>query len=260
MTVYLEYILLDNLAADLFLLYISFFIRKKQTAFFRLFLSALIGAFFSVLYPFIGKWNYAVKVLLPPAMMLAASRYKSAADFTAALAVFLLCSLALAGAAVLLSSFSDVDLTEYNAKIQLFPFCVCGSCLLIAVLSKICVNELYKRRNRLASELTALVLLANGEKEKCAALYDSGNLVYEPLTGKPMAVISRRLFERIGGQTDGEVLVRTVGGVMPLLTTKLSFEIYSADGGNKIYMVPAAVSRELYSEYDIILHSDMTGE
>lgn len=259
MTVYLEYILLDNLAINTFLLYLTFLVRKQQAGLFRLFCSGLFGAIFSVLYPYLGIYNYIVKTLLSPLMLIIAKKYKKFSDYIVSLTVFLIISFCFAGAAVMLSSFSAVDLTKYDGKLQLFPFCVFSSALMISMLLKICVKDFYKRRAMLKSVFEASVSTKDG-KERVMALYDSGNHLFCPESGEPMVIISERLRGKLTCDNEKEVLVRTVGGIKALKRVELNFEIYSRNGQNKIYKAKAGVSKDINPEYDIILHSEMTGE
>ncbi|MDD4316869.1 MAG: sigma-E processing peptidase SpoIIGA [Clostridia bacterium] len=260
MTVYIEYILLDNLAVDMFLLYLVFIVRKRNAGLARVFAAGLTGAVFSVLYPFLGNYNYFVKVLLSPFMLAIVAKYKRFSEYAVSLAVFLIISFCLAGAVVMLSSFSAVDLTKYNAKVQLLPFFIFGSSLIIMLLLKICMKEFYKRRAIAKAEFSARVALKGGGKAEVKALYDSGNQLYNPATGEPMVIISQRLFDKLGCEKGEEIFVRTVGGLKPLDTAELDFEIYSESGQNKIYKAKAGISGDVNGEYDIILHSDMTGE
>ncbi len=259
MTVYVEYILLDNLAVDMFLLYLTFLVKKQDVGILRLFCGGLIGAIFSVLYPFLGNYNYIVKVLLSPLMLVVMKKYKNISEYITSLTVFLMISCCLAGATVLLSSFSAVDLTKYNGKLQLFPFCVFSAGLILLTLIKICIKDFYKRRAMLKSVFAAKVKTSDGFID-VQALYDSGNHLFCPEDGQPMVIISERLCERLQYPNCGEVLVRTVGGIKMLKSVELQFEIYSNKAQNKIYKAKAGVSRDINPDYDIILHSDMTGE
>ncbi len=259
MTIYLEYILLDNLAINTFLLYLTFLVRKQQAGIFRLFCSGFFGAVFSVLYPYLGIYNYFIKALLSPVMLLIAKKYKSFSDYIVSLTVFLIISFCMAGASVMISSFSAIDLTKYDGKLQLFPFCVFTSALMISMLLKICVKDFYKRRAMLKFVFQASVTTKKG-KESVLALYDSGNHLFCPESGEPMVIISERLSQKLACEKEKEVFVRTVGGIKALKRVELNFEIYSRSGQNKIYKAKAGVSRDINPEYDIILHSEMTGE
>lgn len=259
MTIYLEYILLDNLAINTFLLYMTFIVRKQEAGFFSLFCSGLLGAIFSVLYPYLGIYNYFVKALLSPIMLMIVKKYKSFSDYIVSLTVFLIISFCLAGAAVMLSSFSAIDLTKYDGKLQLFPFCVFSSALMISILLKICLKDFYKRRAILKSVFDAGVTTKDGI-EKVMAFYDSGNHLFCPESGEPMVIISERLRKKLPCESQKEIFVRTVGGIQALKSVELNFEIYSRSGQNKIYKAKAGVSRDMNPEYDIILHSEMTGE
>lgn len=260
MTVYVEYIFLDNLAINAFLLYMTMFVQKKQVSLWNVLLCGAIGAIFAVLYPFIGYFNYIVKILLASVMVVFLKKFRTFKEYITTLFVFYIISFSLAGAVVMLSSFSAIDLTKYNGNIQLFPFCVATSAFIIVILIKYCTTEIYKRRNVVRHIYPVKIKIKDDKFLSINAFYDSGNQLYDPINNKPMVMISKNLYEQLGECEKGEVYIKTVNGIKPMVSTNIEFWIYYDDGKNKIYKVRAGVTEALNDNYDLILHTDMIGE
>jgi stage II sporulation protein GA (sporulation sigma-E factor processing peptidase) len=232
---------------------------KKNFKTIPLLLSASFGSIFSVIYPLLSDYNYIVKTLLGGFMVLMLKKYKSVKEYLYILMSFYLISFSLAGVVVLLSSYTQTDLTNYNGKLQLFPFCIALGGLIIAVTVKMIVNEFYKKRN--IHKLIYAVEVMDGEKCFMAnAYYDSGNQLQDPESGMPMVIISKRLYEKIGVDIQGDVAIKTLAGIKDIPTVPFEFKIYFQKGMNKIYKVKAGIVADMNEEYDIILHTDMTGE
>lgn len=260
MTVYVEYIFLDNLAINVFLLYITMFVQKKEVSLWNVVFCGAIGAVFAVLYPFVGNFNYIIKIFLATVMIVFLRKYKSFREYITTLFLFYIISFSLAGAVVMISSFSAVDLTKYNGNIQLFPFCVGASAFIIVILIKYCRAEIYKRRNIVRQIYPIKVKGKDNRLLSINAFYDSGNQLYDPQSNKPMVVISQKLYNQLEQTEKGEVLIKTVNGIKTMLSTKIEFWIYFDDDRNKIYNVRAGVSDLINEDYDLILHTEMIGE
>lgn len=260
MDIYIEYIFIDNFAVNLFILYLTLYILKRKVNIGLMFLSAFIGAIFSVLYPFLGIYNLIVKILLAPILILIIFRYKNLREYIFTLTTFYFVSFALAGAVIMLNSFQLVDLTKYNGQLQLMPFCIFGSSLIILVLLKFSREQLY-RHKRVVSLLFSVEVNALDNKSICTyAFYDSGNQLYDPKHNTPIVIISDRLYNRIPKENIGNILVKTVAGYKNLVTVNIVFRLYFNDTMNKIYKVQAGVSEDMNRDYDMILHTEMTGE
>lgn len=260
MDIYIEYIFLDNLAVNLFLLYLTVYVLKKKAKFVLLISSAALGAVFSVLYPLLGYYNYIVKVLLAAVMVLIIRKYKNFSDYIHTLIAFYIASFALAGAVLMLSAFTSVDMTKYSGKIQLFPFCLFSSSFIILVLAKYCAKEIYRRKRIHTLIYPAKVQTGENTSVDIKAFYDSGNQLYDSDDGKPIVIISNSLFEKLPKEKTGFIMIKTVAGYKNLATVEITFRLYFNNNVNKIYKVRAGVSNDLSGEYDMILHTEMTGE
>lgn len=193
-------------------------------------------------------------------MCLMLTRYKSFSDYIYTLITFYLVSFMLAGAVVMLSSFKIVDLTKYNGELQLIPFCLFSSSLIILVLFKFCRKELYKRK-RLQSLIYPIKVQAhNNEFIETFAFYDSGNQLYNPRNNKPIVIISQRLFDKLPKNNESFILVKTIAGYKNLITINITFRLYFNTKLNKIYKVQAGVSNDMNIDYDMILHTEMIGD
>ena len=95
---------------------------------------------------------------------------------------------------------------------------------------------------------------------KVNAYYDSGNQLQDPSSGEPMVIISKRLFNKLGCKSQSDITIKTLAGIKNIPTVALDFKIYFNKGMNKIYKVKAGITEDINENYDIILHTDMTGE
>lgn len=259
MTVYIEYVFLDNLAINFFILYISLVISKYKPNLFLLFISASIGAFFSAMYPFLGKYNYIIKILLGFVMILIIKRYKNLKSFLLTLISFYFISFSLAGIVLMISSFNIINMQNYDGKIQLYPFCIFSCCIALVILCKYMINQFYKKRN-VQKLLYDVLIFAKEKNLKVKGYYDSGNQLYDPKTKKPMVIISNEIYKKIKGDKESEIEIRTISGIKTIKTINISILIYFENNDNKIYRTSAGVSDNFNKEYDLILHTEMIGE
>lgn len=259
MVVYIEYIFLDNIAINIFILYTTLLVQRMKPNWLAIFGSGSIGAIFSCLYPFLSFYNYIVKVLLGIIMIVILKKYKTIKSFFSTLITFYFITFSLAGIVLMISSFNIINLENYYGIVQLFPFCIISSCTILIILIKLCIKDFYKNRN-LQKLLYDVLIETNGKKIKLKGYYDSGNQLYDPKTNKPMVIISDSIYNKLKGGEESEIEIRTIGGIKTIKTINMSLLIYFQDKDNKIYRTSAGISNNFSKEYDLILHRDMTGE
>lgn len=260
MEIYIEYIFLDNFAVNMFLLYLSLILLKKKASFAAVFCSGTLGAVFSALYPFLGKYNYIVKALLAPVMVFILRKYNRFSDFFSILVTFYILSFTLAGAVLMISAFSDIDLTKYHKKIQLFPFCISLSAMMVLLLCNYIAAQLYKRKRIQTLIYPVKIQLSEDSFIETHAFYDSGNHLADPANGQPMVIISKRIFNKMACQPCGDLIIKSVAGYKNIPTANIIFWIYFNNGKNKMYKARAGIIDDINEEYDLILHTEMIGE
>lgn len=252
MEVYLEYIFLDNFALNFFLLFVTLCMRREKISAIRLLISSTVGSLFSVLYPFIGNYNYLVKILLAPLMVYIAVKADSVRKYLLNLIVFLLFSFVLAGISIFLAYFTPLDFMSYDGKIQLYPFCLLGSCAVLGALARYIYGAVIKRKS--LDDCLYEVMVLTDEPFVVTAFYDSGNRLYE--CDYPVVIVTREIFDRLDDDM-GDIPVRTVKGIGLMKGKKITLSFVGSDINVEAI---AGLSEELKGEYKMILHSDMLYE
>lgn len=251
MTVYVEYVFLNNLAINYLIAYLTLTALREDVKIGRTLLVATIGGLFSVLQLYFDGYNAVVKILLSIVMVALLKKEYTLNSFTLALTVFYLISFAFAGAALMLENF-------YDLNGSLYYFAVCGGILLAFAVVRYSVKSLYERKMTKEYHLPVEVMTEEGAVQ-LTGYYDSGNKLTDQ-NGSPVVVIGRTLSEKLKLSQDGEIAVNTVGGVKILSLVAIKLKIYYSSGANKLYRTHAAVSDSLAARgYDIILHRDMGG-
>ena len=112
MTVYIEYVIIENLVIDFFMLKATFLLKGKKQKSFRLFLCALLGAGIALVYPLIEVSPIiltAIKIASGLLIILLANEYKTWKAFYVNALVFFSLTFLTGGAIIGLCSIFNVD-------------------------------------------------------------------------------------------------------------------------------------------------------
>ena len=177
MSVYIELVIFNNLAVDLFIGLSTLVIRRKRVGKFRLFLSAAVGAAVATAYAIAPKWGQIlVKVLLAPFLVSILSKcdgkdFKSKfVDYLKTLACFCLVTYFVGGIVYGLS---------YVVRIDVKSRAVLGIVALACFLCLVCALVIAKKRSASGKDVREVVLRVGGEEIKLKGLCDSGNLLVD---------------------------------------------------------------------------------
>lgn len=250
MEVYVEYVLLNNFAVNYLIAYLTVKAVKGKCGVLRLILASLIGAGFSLIYPYVERFGLIIKILLSAVMVLCVTTEWKFKRYLLNLGVFYLITLVFAGASLFIGDILGSD--------TLLPFAVSAGILLSVVLLEAAIRALYKRKKS-ENFKYRVELSAGGTTKEYVGYYDSGNKLY--YNGKlPVIIIPQRLQEELGLLSMETIAVGTVGGVKELPLAELTVKIYLEGGANKIYHTRAAISDSYAArDADLILHRDMGG-
>ena len=211
MSVYIEYIFLDNFIINFLLLYAVTKTLRVKAKKLRLFAAALLGTILAILLPLFEVGDiaaFAVKLGTGLLMTVLACPARGK-RFLAAYLLFVLYTFALGGAAIGLLFMLKADMRQTAALIYDFDVPI-G--LIIAALA-LCVKLLFdlvkylQRRRSVYPFLRDIELEYNGKRFRATAFIDSGNRVYDD-DGSPVLVIGRRL---AGKMIPKEILGRQGG-------------------------------------------------
>lgn len=261
MTVYIEYVILDNLIIDYMLLSATFTLTRKKVKRRWLLLSALLGSGFALLYPLIsvnGILLTIIKILFGLFMLLICHKWQSLKSFYVHALVFFGYAFLVGGAIMGVYSIFEIPIgSEWLVGITLIP---------VYVLLKgfgVLVNYLYRRKNTLA-QTYKIKLTLFGINVECVGFMDTGNGLY--YKNMPVVVCSKRFFiKRFGKSLPAKlnfIQVDTVSGASKKPVFVLDeFWIYYKDNLNRYNNVAMCVASQGESmDYDLILHPSLIGE
>ena len=252
MSVYIELVIFNNLAVDLFIGLSTLVIRRKRVGKFRLFLSAAVGAGVATAYAIAPKWGQIlVKVLLAPLLVAILSKsdgkdFKGKfIDYLKTLACFCLVTYFVGGIIYGLS---------YALHIDVKSRAVLGITALACFLCLVCALAIAKKRSTSGKDVREVVLRVGGEEIKLKGLCDSGNLLVDDYSGLPVVILSKSACEKIGKlSVEGYINASTVSGqkCMPLVSLE------SVKVGQKTENALGALSDQVFGDYDVVLQNSM---
>jgi len=258
MTVYAEVVFLSNFFIDLFISVFTAAVLKMKIKKFRLFFAAVFGATMSTIYPIIGSYRYAIKVLCVIIMVFILSGIKNIKKTVTTLFTFCATTFILGGIVQFMISFVNINLTHEDFTYGIVPIIISAACIGIIVLADVLRKEFVKVRQK--NGLYYNVRIKNGSYEGyLRAFYDSGNRVYAN-NGEPVIFVVEKIYNKLAAESDGErVEIATANGISSVPICRANLQIYFDDGRNIIYKV-AAGKLSTHLDAEILLHSDMQGE
>lgn len=265
MVVYVEYALVENFLLDGSLLYLSLKFCRLRVRRIALFLSALTGSVFAVLFPLLpltGVVAYLVRFAFGCVLCFVVSPARSVKKTGIFTAVFYLLTFSLGGALLAGYSFFGISYTESGGYLfSQTPFGVVLGGLVVFFIAAGKIGKYFFSRARAAKVSRRCRLCSSVGALEGEGLADTGNLV--TFRGEPVCLVDERaakpLTERL--LSEGTVLVRTALKEGELKIFRGKMEIYSEKGKNiidKIYFAPAPLGGG--EGYAFILPAEIVGE
>lgn len=255
MQVYVEVIVLINLFIGGFILGLTDMLVKCKVYFWRIFLGALIGAIFAVVYPYIdwvGIW--IIKILLALVMVAIGARYNNIAQYFSATIVFFAITFLLGGVAIGSAYLFGTSILETNSYVSLFVGA--GLCFVLASSRIIWKHFVLARRKK---NFSCEVMLIKGVvKVSTTAFWDSGNKLYYR-DYRPVMMIDKSVYERLYNGVEVRNMsmkVNTVNGKCEIKLEELD-QMILLDSGKSYRNVVVGVSKTPLGEYGILLHSEI---
>lgn len=198
MTIYLDVIFLENIVINYIILYVTGIISKAQIKQKRLFLGALIGATYSVIYYLLKLKIYSsfiIKIILSIVIIYVAFNSKNFKDLLKKILLFYLTSFVFGGAAIAIIYMvnsqnitiqNGVMVGSYTIKTVLIGIVVAYFTIIFAF--KVLKTKISKKDLICEIEITLM-----NKKIKSKALIDTGNLLKEPISNMPVIVMEQTL-------------------------------------------------------------------
>ena len=257
MELYIEYVFLENFLVDYLLLWLSLRLLRRKIYPLKLFLSALFGGIFALLYPFISLPIWAQKTLqfcVGALLSLLSSKENGGGRYAINAVCFLFLSAALAGAAQMLFGQQQYKEGVFLAK-RLKTGGLFLSLAIFAILLSKSVSAIY-RIKKTAPFLRDCEIFIGEKSIKIKGFCDSGNLAF--FRERPVYFIHPdRLLEIIStGQVCDEMEILTVSGAKKIKIFKADkLLIYFGKERNiieNVYLSPSPSLRGC--PYEAILH------
>lgn len=257
MEIVVEYVLLQNLFIDLFIFKTTEKILKIKGRFF--FLISLFASVFALILPLFhisGAWSMVLKAFFGILLCSLAFKFEKISSFLKIYVVFMFVTFLYGGVA----TFFVQSVGQIHTLIML------GIIFVAYLIMQYAVKFVNKRKN--VENCCTEVILKNGEKElNCKGFLDTGNLLVDPLTNRPICIISWKLFSHLETGVDLEDVLRKKVEKLPLAhyvmldtvgkkSKVLAFEIDKLKAHGKEVEKPIlALCFKNFPNYEIILHS-----
>lgn len=218
MVLYVDTFLLINFLFDFFILYIAGRLGGVRFSPIRLSLGALSASLYALASLLSGKALSSVPMRLLAAAFISFAAFgrKNFRGFFKQTALFLLCSAAMGGAAYSAAHlFGKSDAFGTALK---FDFPVLYSLLGVFAVLLLCETVIGKLRKIYFSETFSIKITVEGKNYALTALYDSGNLAFDPLTALPL-IISENVFTEVDIENARRIYLKTAAGegFMPVI-------------------------------------------
>ena len=255
MTVYIEYVLIDNFLIDYMLLKATFFTTGIAVKKRRLFLCAFLGAFVALFYPVLREYyilQTLFKIISGLLIVLLSAKFKNKKAFFINALLFFTYTFITGGAIIGIYNLFNIDYAkEFSIAIMFLPVYV-----LLKGIREVFLY-LYKRKDILSLTVKTEIAYAN-KTLVLNGFYDTGNGVYDgdsPVIFCEKETFFKLLDDKLLKVKLKKIFINTVSGKTENLAVKLdSIKIYNKDELNIYSNVTLCAIKNVGEGYDLILH------
>ncbi len=262
MTVYIEYVIIDNFVIDYLLLKATYAITGMPVKRWRLFICSFLGAGIALIFPFI-KTHALITVILKICsgllITLLSANYKTLNSYIVNSAIFFGYTFLLGGAIVGMYNILGLN---YSSELSI-ALMVAPVYALMRALTAL-IKHIYRRKS-IACLTYQVKMGVMGKEVSATGFMDTGNGLFDG--DSPVIVCDKRFFAsivdaRLLKTTIKKLTVRTVTGETTYPSIKLDYlRIYILDEPNIFNNVTLCVSAGSVGEgYDLILHPALLEE
>lgn len=255
MTVYIEYVLIDNVIIDYLLLKATFALTGNGYSKGRLLFCSFLGAVIALVYPLIAHVkfiSFMVRILSGFLLTLVANVYPSKRAYLINTLIFFLLTFAVGGAIVGIYNIFGLDYSaQFSVAIMVLPVWV-----LIA-----CVNSTIKyiyRRKDIEAFIFKVDITLRKKTATVRGFLDTGNGLYDG--ENPVVLCEKKFFVDFVGENLHKIklkkiMVKTVSGSVENIAVELDqIKIYIEEQANIFNKVTLCVADTVGDGYDLILH------
>ena len=197
MVIYADIVFIENLIINFIILYVTVLIKKVKVSYFRILCSSILGSIYAVLL-ITMKTNFLntfiSKIILSVLMIIIIYPNTKIKKIIETIILFYLISITAGGAAVAISYLiQDYKINIINGiPIVNFPILISGIGTIIGIiLIMATINNLKTKISKKDIFYDIEIYMGNSHT-RIKALLDTGNMLKDPLTNKPVIVATKR--------------------------------------------------------------------
>ena len=198
MTIYVEYVIIDNMVINTLILLLTKIILHQKTSKTRIFLSALLGTVVAVFSPLLpAVICNIIKIPLGLCMTIVAFKSKNVKKLLISFAVFTLCTFVFGGACFGIMQVLGIEVIINNGISYTYKFPV-GAVLLVCFVTYVAIKNivLYLHQKKKQQEFYYdTTLCENNKKISVTAFLDTGNKLV--VDEKSVSIINYKTFNML---------------------------------------------------------------
>ncbi len=253
MTVYIEYVLIDNFVIDYILLKLSVSVIGKKPNKLRLILCAFLGAIIALVFPLIKIEFLVVLIKILTGFLLTAIANKSVSfkEYLSITALFFAFTFAVGGGIFAIFSVFNLDYSK-----EIFTATIILPVYLICLAIKEIISFLFKRKS-INQNLYDVEFTFNNKTIIYSAFLDTGNCVYYKDT--PVIFITKEIAKKFFSGIKLPKIVQINVSTVNKSQIKKGFYVeelgvYIKKKRHSIKGIVACVVKKVGTGYDVILH------
>lgn len=198
MIVYADVVFIENLIINSVILYVTLLIRKVKISIVRILISSTLGSLYAVISIKINN-NFIMKIILSVLMIAIIYPTKNKKRFLETIILFYLISITAGGSAIAISYLiQDYKISELNnLPIISFPILISGLGTVVGIILIMATINNLKNRISKKDIFFDVEIYIEDKKEKLKALLDTGNMLKDPLSNKPVMIATKRSLKSI---------------------------------------------------------------
>ena len=280
MEIYIEYLFVDNLVINSIIIYLTskfanFKIKKK-----RIFFVGLFATLFSFVFPFVLNINiyllFVLKLLAGLLITLTLKKYKKIQEVVLGFIFFISSTFLMGGVTYGMISVFNLNISVNGILINNFEFPMGLLILLVSIYLFLMIKLIkYAKVKNLHNTCIYNVVVKVGDNDyNINGLYDTGNMVYDNISKKPLLIISSNFYKKMINSLNFDKMfnnnyknnyfknshyinIKTVSNNEKILVFEIdAIKVYLNKNVYKSTDVCVGVSKTNFNDFDCILHKD----
>ncbi len=202
MTIYIDIVLIENIFMNYIILFATATINKTDIKLIRIFLASLLGGIYAIV-SYISDLEFyktlTLKILLSIAMIYIALAPSTIKKCLKQLLIFYLTSFTFGGTAFALLYFIDPSeiFMQNGIYIGAYPLKIAILGGIVGFVTIVIAFKIIKGKMTSKNMYCKIEIEIDGKKAESNAMIDTGNLLKEPISGKPVIIVENEILENI---------------------------------------------------------------